>query len=126
MVMDHPESVRSAYGSTVVFNCSIEEQSNLVINGTLYTSLLAWRFNGSLLSFNEQGQVSSYPPHWSVNTQEGHSQLVVTNTSAGDDGYYECVVGDGLHMFSEGMWRTATLTVSKRAWLNSQTSEYIT
>ena len=122
MVADHPVSVHAAYGSTVVFNCSIKEQSSLV-SGTLYTSLLAWRFNGSSLSFNEQGQVSSYPPHWSVNTQEGYSELVVANTSAADDGYYECVVGDGLHKLSEGVWRVATLTVSKRAWLNTHTGE---
>ena len=114
--LQHPDSVQTTSGSDVNFTCI----SNVSVDPLWpyqpeYFPKLFWRFNGTSLNVSDMGEVVRYPAHWVINSTENISHLRVSNVSDSDMGYYECVVGDGLHTRGNGF---AYVTVSKRAWLN--------
>lgn len=102
----HPSSVHALYGTSVSFNCTLST------NGLLTQHSILWRHNGSIT-------LTQYPSHWSVLEGEWPaSTLTITNITAEDTGYYECLAQDGLN--SDGVY--VSMTVSKRAWLNRDIS----
>ncbi len=106
LISGHPESVTAPTGANISFNCTLSNQRH-IINGSLQDYSILWRFNGS--------HSSQYPSHWSVAGPWPHSTLTLSNITTLDNGYYECMVRDGL---IEEMMKYVSATVSKRAWLN--------
>ncbi len=76
------------------------------MNGVLHAFPILWRLNGSS---------GDYPTHWTIVEEPSASTLTVHNISHSDDGYYECMAGDGLNSIGQ----YTSITVSKRAWLNT-------
>lgn len=114
--LQHPVSVQTTLSSYVDFTCT----SNVSIDQQWpyepkLSPKLFWRFNGTSVQVNDMGEVLTYPAHWNVTSTEDSSYLRINNVSEYDMGYYECVVGDGLHTSETGF---AYITVTRRAWLN--------
>ena len=109
VVIINPLSQFSLVGENAVLYCHINLTSDSQIK-------VDWRYNGQVL-ISDGSNLNSNHISISHYAQENlyTSKLYIQNVSVNDEGYYECLVSDGLYI--SGKSGSAMVTVSDRALL---------
>ena len=109
VVIIDPLSQFSSVGENAVLYCHINLTSDSQIK-------VDWRYNDKVLNISDGSNVNSNHTSIFDHTRNLYtSKLYIQNVSVNDEGYYECLVSDGLYTSEKS--GSAMVTVSDRALL---------